>query len=109
MLRRSDSKDHRVRRRAPATPPSPHHHDAPRPPDGHQKCDYELSLPQERVKYVVIGNLEAVVGTSTAFYDLVHVLPRSKFKYTVRVPRAVAEKYNHKQEVAVHQLLVPTV
>ena len=46
---------------------------------GHQmasKCDSELSLPQERVKYVVVGNPEAVVGTSTAFYDLVHALPR---------------------------------
>ena len=36
------------------------------------KYDSELSLPQERVKYVVVGNTEAVVGTSTAFYDLVH-------------------------------------
>ena len=34
------------------------------------KGDSELSLPQERVKYVVVGNPEAVVGTSTAFYDL---------------------------------------
>ena len=48
-------------------------------PHGHQmasKCDSELSLPQERVKYVVVGNPEAVVGTSTAFYDLEHALPR---------------------------------
>ena len=42
---------------------------------GHQmasKCDSELNLPQERVKCVVVGNPEAVVGTSTASYDLVH-------------------------------------
>ena len=52
-------------------------------PHGHQmasKCDSELSLPQVCVKYVVgkyvVGNPEAVVGTSTAFYDLVHTLPR---------------------------------
>ena len=46
---------------------------------GHQmasKCYSELSLPRERVKYVVVGNPEAVVGTSTTFYDLVHALPR---------------------------------
>ena len=34
------------------------------------KCDSELSLPQERVTYVVVGNPEAVVGTSIAFHDL---------------------------------------
>ena len=65
-----------VRRRAPASPPSPHLHDATR----HQmdsKCDSELSLPHERVKYVVVGNPEAVVGTSTAFHDLVHTRPRA--------------------------------
>ena len=39
------------------------------------KCDSELSLPQERAKYVVVGIPEAVVGASTAFYDLVHALP----------------------------------
>ena len=47
-------------------------------PHGHQqmasKCDSELSLTQERFEYVVVGNPEAVVGTSTAFYNynLVH-------------------------------------
>ena len=41
-------------------------------PHGHQmasKCDSELSLPQERVKYVVVSNPKAVVGTSTALYE----------------------------------------
>ena len=44
------------------------------------KCDSELSLPPERVKYAVVNDSEVVVGTSTASYDRVHVLPR-------RVPR----------------------
>ena len=56
---------------------------------GHQmaskiKCDSEPSLPQQRVKYVVVDNPEAVVGTSTAVYDLVHALPRR----ITREPRA---------------------
>ena len=63
-----------VRRRAPTSPPRPPHTTMMRL--GHQmasKCDSELSLPQGRVEYVVVGNPEAVVGsTSTTFYDLVH-------------------------------------
>ena len=39
------------------------------------------------VKYVVVGNPEAVVGTSTAFHDLVHALPRR----ITREPRAPEE------------------
>ena len=38
------------------------------------KCDSELSLLLERITYVVVDNPEAVVGTSTAFYDRVHAL-----------------------------------
>ena len=61
---------------AAAPPPPPDNFDMM--PHGHQmasKCDSELSLPHERVKHVVVGNPEAVVGTSTASYDLVRALP----------------------------------
>ena len=59
-----------VRRRAPPplralTPATMMRH------GGHQmasKCDSELSLPQQRVKYVMVDNPEAVVGSSTAVY-----------------------------------------
>ena len=58
---------------------------------GHQmasKCDSELSLPQERVKYVVVGNPEAVIGTSTAFYDRVHALLRRITREPPRSPHS---------------------
>ena len=58
---------------------------------GHQmafKCDSKLSLPQERVKYVVVGNPEAVVGTSTAVYDLVNALPRRITREPPKSPRS---------------------
>ena len=51
------------------------------------KCDSELSLPQERVKYAVVGIPEAVVGPSTASYDLVHALPRRDPRVPLRTPR----------------------
>ena len=66
-----------VRRHAPASPTSPHTTSimatATRMAS---KCDSKLGFPQQRVKYVMVGNPEAVVRTSTAFYDLVHALPR---------------------------------
>ena len=34
------------------------------------QSDYELRLPQERVKYTMLGGSEVVVGTSIASYDL---------------------------------------
>ena len=34
------------------------------------KCDTELRLLQERVKYVVVGNPEAVVGINTSTHRL---------------------------------------
>ena len=64
-------------------------------PHGHQmasKCDYELSFPkleQERVKYVVVGNPEAVVGAIIAFYDLVHALPRRITQEPPKSPRII--------------------
>ena len=67
-------------------------------PHGHQmdpKCDSELSLPQERVKYVVVGNPEAVVGTSTAFYDLVHALPRRITRAPEQSPRRHSAILSH--------------
>ena len=64
-----------------------------RPPDN--KCDSELSLPQERVKYVVVGNPEAVVGTSTAFYDLVHALPRRIAREPPNSPRRHSAILSH--------------
>ena len=60
------------------------------PTHGHQmasKCDSELSLSQQRVKYVVVGNPDAMVGTSTAFYDLVHALPRRIARAPPKSPR----------------------
>ena len=67
-------------------------------PHGHQmasKCDSELSLPQERVKYVVVGNPEAVVGASTAFYDLVHALPRRIAREPPKSPRRHSAILSH--------------
>ena len=74
-----------VRRRAPASPPRPLTTIMRR---GHQMAsegDSELSLPQVRVKCVVAGDPEAVVGTSTAFYDRVHALLR---RITLEPPRS---------------------
>ena len=34
------------------------------------KCDSELRLPQERVKYAMLGGSKVLVGTSIATYDL---------------------------------------
>ena len=69
-------------------------------PHGHQmasKCDSELSLPQERVKYVMVGNPEAVVGTSTAFYtyDLVHALPRSPKDHPRAPEKPISASLSH--------------
>ena len=36
------------------------------------QSDYELRLPQERVEYAMLGGSEVAVGTSIAFYDLMH-------------------------------------
>ena len=36
------------------------------------QSDSELRLPQERVKYAMIGGSEVVVGTRIASYDLMH-------------------------------------
>ena len=60
-------------------------------PHGHQmasKCDSELSLPQKRVKYVMVGNPEVVVGTSTASCDLVHALPQRITREPPKSPRS---------------------
>ena len=65
------------------------------------KCDSVLSLPQERVKYVVVGNPEAVVGTSTAFYDLVHALPRSP-KDHPRAPEKPSQTYSDFEPFMIH-------
>ena len=85
-----------VRRRAPTSPPSPHTSTMMR--HGHQmasKCDSELILPKERVKYVVVGNPEAMVGTSTAFYDLVHALPRRIIREPPKSPRKHSAILSH--------------
>ena len=65
-------------------------------PHGHQmasKCDSELSLPQESIKYVVVGNTEAMVGASTAFYDLVHALPPEGSPVSPRKPRTDIQRF----------------
>ena len=57
------------------------------------KCDSELSLPQERVKYVVVGNPEAVVGTSTAFYTtLCTRCPEGSYTYQLTREPPTPEK-----------------
>ena len=60
-----------VRRRAPASLPSPTHTTMMR--HGHQiasKCDSELSISQKRAKYAKLGDPELVVGTCITSYDL---------------------------------------
>jgi len=67
-------------------------------PHGHQiasKCDSGLSLPHERVKYVTVGNPEAVIGTSTAFYDFVHALPRKITREPPKNPRRHSAILSH--------------
>ena len=48
-------------------------------------------MPQGRVEYVVVGNPEAVVGASTAFYDLVHALPRRITREPPKSPRTSSD------------------
>ena len=48
------------------------------------QSDYELRLPQERVKYAMLGGSEVVVGTSIAPYDLMQLrLSQERAKYAM--------------------------
>ena len=79
--------DHWVRRGAPAPHQRPHTTMVRRNHQMTSKCDSELSLPPERVKYAVVNDSEVVVGTSTTSYDLVHALPRRDPRVPPRTPR----------------------